>query len=439
MSRKGSIITIVSTLIIAATAYVVAVAVNNRLHSSDTQPEDPAAFLVLKENKDFVTTEAGVEGSRELAIQNQAERPLAISLESTDCTCVRAYLCLAPENRKGADAKEMPRRGSDLSLTWQELEKRGKSCTIPPKAHGILRLTWKTPIVGEHVFWANFLVEDGPNQGNRRVEVPVRLVESVSLRAEQDLTARMVDVGSMRDGQKCSASFVCFSQTRDEFSITAAPPQDDPHAEYAAPQTLASKELQALSEKLKLSVRAAYRVGVTIHEHVGKQRLDIGPFHRMVAWKIDVPADLPGHQLTAHVDGTVHGEVWLKTPEGKAFIDLGTIKPSDSKSVLVTLLSRDPQLSLTVDEEQTLNIVKVELLDGKVGTKSDTSKTWQVRVQFRWESFFRGPFPNPDRPGYESAALCSAVFRITRQGATSAKDQSPRRLLVPIRGNVRSF
>jgi hypothetical protein len=93
-----------------------------------------------------------------------------------------------------------------------------------------------------------------------------------------------------------------------------------------------------------------------------------------------------------------------------------------------------------VDEEATLSFLRVELLDGQEGKATGSGKTWRVRLRFRTDSLFRGDFPNPGRQDYNAAVLCCVVFRVSEAESGAVADSlTARRLLVPVRGTVKSF
>lgn len=308
---------------------------------------------------------------------------------------------------------------------------------LPPRRQGLLRMTWKTKSVGNHVFWADLFLAEADERGRRRIEVPVQLIEAVHLGPEDNPSGKEIDIGRFDSGEERTARFLGYSLTRDKFTLAPAPAVEDPCLAYGSPQPLRREELHALSEKIGTTVRSGYRLTVTVKEHVGDRRLDIGPFHRRVVWKSDA---FPDHRVGSHINGTVRGEVSLASPENRELVDLGTIAPEAPQPVVFTLHSHDPRLRLAVDKERSLSFLRAELLDGEDGKMVGKEKTWRVRVVFRTDSLFRGVFPNAQRRGVDSAAVCSIVFRIPHaETAGASAKQSERRLLVPVRGTVKSF
>jgi hypothetical protein len=454
MSKKIVLVLVVAVAALGAGVGFVTLALSARRPAADSTPRPAVPSFVIEEEQDPVRAEAEVEGHRDLRFRNRGDRPVTVRLEETDCGCAHVLAWVAPEAWGGLGPQEFLKRAEELPPAWQTLEQGGKGFTAPPAAEGLLRLQWTTPSVGDHRFWARLGLDDGQDRGSRQVEVPVHLVALVRLRPEDGPDGGEVDVGRLNAGGERTARLLCYSQTRDKFTLLPAPPGNDPCVSYGTPQPLTREEMQALSGKVGTAVRAGYRVTVTVREQAGDNRLDMGPFRRRVVWKTDV---IPGHQVSTHVNGTVRGEVWLAAPltlpsppggEGRVrgedeSVDLGLVLPTDPKPLIFTLHSSDPQLRLTLDGESTVEFLKVELLgpgeerDNLVKEGADAGgKSWRVRVLFRTDSLFRGPFPNPARPGYDSAGLCSVVFFVSRQGEAG---QPPRRLFVPVRGTVRGF
>jgi hypothetical protein len=430
MSKKMVIALVVTVLVVVGAGLgLLAMVLPARQHAPDTPPRLAVPALLIEENNDPVRAESVVEGHRDLSWHNRADRPVTFRLEETDCACVRVLIWVAPDGWEGLDAQAFRKRAAESALVWQPLEPGGEGLTLPPRGQGLVRLKWQTPAVGDHRFWVHFRVDDGEDRGRRRVEVPVHLIEPVTLRAEDDPRETEIDVGRLEAGEERTARWLCWSGTRDKFTLTPAP-TGNPHLLCGVPQPLTPQEMQALSAKVGTTVRAGYRLTVTVRERAADTRLDMGPFRRRVVWKTDLA---PDHRVSTHVNGTVRGEVSLREHD---FIDLGTFLPTNPKPLIFTLESHDAQLRLTVDEENTLAFLQVELLDGEEGCVSGSDKTWRVRARFRTDSLFRGPIPNRDRPGYDTAEVCSVVFLVSRPGQTG---RPARRLLVPVRGTARPF
>jgi hypothetical protein len=405
----------------------------DRGQATNPQPQRPGPSLAIEETNDPIKTEAGIEGRRDLRFENPADRPVTARLTWKDCDCSQVLACVAPAAWGDPDAAELRKRAADPALAWQKLEQGGGGLTVPVGGVGLLRLTVKTEKVGDHIFGVELGVDDGEGRGRQRLQVYVHTDPSVRVGTEDDPGRPETDVGRLSAGDERTARFLCYSTTRDRFQLTPAPPAGDPCIRYGTPRPLTAEELRALSAKAGTAVRAGYRVAVTVRERADQARLDIGPFRRKVVWKTDV---YPGHEVSAHVSGTVRGEVALAAPEDKAFIDLGTVSAPHPKPVTFTLESRDPQLQLAVDEKGTLDFLQVDLLDGKDGTATAGGKSWQVRVVFRAGAPFMGQFPHPDRAEYDSPAACCIAFLLSRPGSDGAP---ARRLLVPVRGTVRSY
>jgi hypothetical protein len=449
MSKKMVLALVAALLVLGSGIGLVTVVLSGWRHAPGPPPRPAVPALVIEENKDPVRAESVVEGHRDVPLHNRADRPVTVRLEQTDCGCARVLVWVAPREWEGLGEEAFRERAATASRTstegrqagWQPLAPGGEAVTLPPRGHALARLKWETSSVGDHTFWARFWVDDGEDRGRRQMDVPVHFVAPVLLRPEDDPKGTEIDVGRLGAGEERTARLLCWSTTRDKVTLTPAP-TGDPHLLCAAPQPLTPEETRALSDKIGRAVRCGYRVTVTVRERADDTRLDMGPFRRRVVWKTDLAA---GHQVSAWVNGTVRGEVWLSSPssadggEGgkeEAFVDMGTFLPADAAPMSFTLESHDPQLRLTVDEQNTVDFLKAEMLDGEDGKPTGGDKTWRVRIRFRADSLFRGPFPNRDRSGYDTAELCSVVFLVSRPGQTG---RPARRLLVPVRGTARPF
>lgn len=402
--------------------------------AADSKSQGPVSPLRIEEQKDPVIGESGVEAHRDLRFQNQANKPLTIQLLSTDCECASVLAWVAPDEWKGLDSQAFLKRAAEPTLKWQTLKLGGESFTIPPQSHGLIRVTWKAIKVGASSIGIGLSVDDGERKLTQRFAVPVNFVAPVWFCAEGNLNVKSLDLGRLKPGSEGTAKLLCCSTTRKKFTLTPAPLSDDPRIVYGTPQPLTSEEIQALPKTGDGDpVLSAYRVKITVRERAGDKRFDIGPFHRSIVYKSDVYA---GHIVTTFIDGTVEGEVALAASEGKDFVDLGLVIPTEPKPVTFTLESRDPQLRLTLDEERSIDFLNIELLDGKEGKSAEKGKRWRVRVVFRTDALFRGPIPNPNNPGYVTAMQCSVVFFVSRPGT----EASPAlRLFVPVRGTIRGY
>jgi hypothetical protein len=430
MSKKKVIaLTGVAVLVLGAGVGLSAVLLPAWRRGPASPPRPAVPELAIEETTEPVGAESVVEGHRDVPWHNRSDRAVTVRLEETDCGCARVLVWVAPQEWEGLDAQAFRERAAATAPTWRPL-RPGEPFTFPPRGHALARLKWETPSVGDHRFWARFWVDDGEDRGRRQMNVPVHFVEPILLRPEDDPKAAEIDIGRLHGSDERTARWLCWSQTRDRFTLTPVP-TGDAHFLCGDPQPLTGEEMKALADRAGTTVRAGYRVTVTVRERADDTRLDLGPLRRRVVWKTDLA---PGHEVSTHVGGTVRGEVGLSSPED--FVDLGTVLPTDPKPLTFALQSGDPQLRLTVDEEKTLPFLAVELLDGEEGKAAAGDKTWRVRVRFRTDSLFRGPIPNPDRRGFDSAALCSVVFLVARQGQAG---QPARRLLVPVRGTVRPF
>jgi hypothetical protein len=437
MRTKRLLLATVAVLALAAGVGIATFGFPSRQRETRLSSLESKAALEIEENPLPLTAEAETAGFHDFRFHSRRDASVRIGVELKACQCASVLIWVAPGGWKALEAQEFHRRAAASAPTWTTLEQDGDGFAIPPDGAGLLRLMWKQTKHGDALFWAALWVDDGEDRKHQQIEVPLHFVEPVVVRAADHPLNTEVEVGSLGAGEERTARFVCFSTTREKFAVTPANrPADGAHPCFAssAAQPLSAAELKTLSEKLGKTVRSGYRLSVTVAERSGDTRLDFGPFHHPMSWTSDIG---PGHQVSSYVNGTVQGEVKLAHANGKPIVDLGAISPGAPRAVVFTLESSDPQLQLTVDEDKTLEFLKVELLDGPTGKPADNRKNWQVRVVFRSGSLFRGKFPNRERPGYDSPVRCALVFRITREenGAVPA-GQPARRLFVPVRGSV---
>jgi hypothetical protein len=317
---------------------------------------------------------------------------------------------------------------------WTTLNVEGEIFTVPPRAEGLMRLQWTAKKVGDQRYWARLWFDDEGTRTYQRVEAIVKVVEPVFLCAEDDPRWADVNVGRLKAGEKRTAQFLCWSKTRQHFTVAAAPSPADRCFTYGEPQPLTGAELKSLSEKEGANLQVGFRLTVAASERVGGAQLDVGPFRRQVNWRTDIA---PGHELHGTVSGSVLGEVKLVDAPGKEYVDLGKVAPNDPAPMTFALESNDPSIQLSLDEKSTLHFLAAELLDGKEGRPIQGGRSWRVRVQYRKDSDFRGPFPQRERPGYDSDVACSVVFHLARQGTPGELNSQPfRRLFVPVHGVV---
>ncbi|HEY7330358.1 MAG TPA: hypothetical protein VH592_22150 [Gemmataceae bacterium] len=394
---------------------------------------DPASALLIEEQREPVTTESGVEGHHDFRFLNQAYRPLTMRLDRTDCQCAHVQICVTPDEWKERDSQAFLNHASEAALTWQLLERGGPSFVIPARSEGLIRVVWKAIKVGASSIGIVLKVEGGGIESTQNLAALVNFVTPAFFCSADDPKVTEIDVGRMKPGDERTAHFLCYSTTRAKFTLTPVP-STDPCIAYGTPQALTPEEIQALSQKAGIAdVRGGYHVKVTVREKSGDYRLDIGPFHRRIAFTTDV---YPDHRVSTYVNGTVQGELSVAASDAKDSIDLGMIVPTEPRPTTFIVESRDPLIQLTVDEEKTLPFLKVELLDGKEGKTTDRGKRWQVRVEFLRDALFRGVFPDPSRAGYDSPDMSSVVFLVSRLGQPTTRE---RRFLVPVRGSVRSY
>src|SRR5262249_43054983 len=217
---------------------------------------------------------------------------------------------------------------------------------------------------------------------------------------------------------------------REKFTVKSQPSKPDPCIIYGEPTPLTAAELDKLSKKQSRKALSGYRVAITVRERSGDHQLDIGPFRREVVWESNAGKE----PCPVHVQGVVRGEVnaFVAGNPDTPRLHMGIVNPAGTQQFKIRLETVNPQVEVTLDD-RTTNFLKVDVVDGKEGKKEifgdgSTRKTWTVYVSIRPDANYFGPFPDLEKPGYES---CAVVFKITHAGATN---EQPRRLKVPVAG-----
>jgi hypothetical protein len=382
------------------------------------------------------TQEAYTPGHYAFHFKSLADTPTTVGVNRKNCKCASVDICLAPEEWS-TDEAALAGKAEDPGLQWTPLEKDGDGFTIPPGADGWIRVGWKDDKAGDQRFAAEMWVFEQGSGVVVTMEVGVSFIDPVSICWEEEQQKTDASVGKLSPGEQRETHFLLWSCTREKFTLTQLQPKDDPCISIGPMTPLSAEELKYLSmEPRKNKALFGYRVAVTVKERDGERQLDIGPFRRGIAWKADDIAE----PVRASVGGNVLGEISASVAGSPEYprLDMGSIDPANPTVHEIHLESANPQVELTVDEKS-CDLVKVELVEGSKGkdvTLNDgsTRRKWTVKVSFRPESGFRGPFPSWERPGY-TPADCMVAFKITHAGA---KDERPRRVRIPISGQVRN-
>ncbi|HZT81233.1 MAG TPA: hypothetical protein VFA26_13470 [Gemmataceae bacterium] len=372
------------------------------------------------------------EGHYNFWFTNDTAGPLKVGVARKGCTCSSVLVCLAPDGVKELSEEERAKRAEESGLPWEALENDHQSVTVPPGAGGWVRLGWKGKEPGSKRMTALMWFGD-PDSGNtQQLEVPVNLVHPVRVFAGEQPGQVEASVDKLNAGDQATVTFIVWSSTRPKFALKPAPLREDPCLSYGKPEPLTSEELEKKSQEFKTPVLCGYKATVTLREQADDEhRLDLGPFRRRITWATDV-ADEPA---TGFITGqVVSEEVSVDTGAERNRPPIVELNVSRGLQGLAkfTVESRVPDVELRPDETRTADFLKVE-----VGPPEDGAvRQWRVTASFRPESGFRGPFPDRERPGYESTAIYLNLYRKGESSKTAAKPW--RRIRVPVMGFVPS-
>jgi hypothetical protein len=434
MSAKQLVIVILAVVLIAVAFAAKQVFLSGHGTTDDKPPPptDKSPLIIVSDASGPRYEEAFTAGHHAFRFRNKRTEPVHVGINWKNCKCAGVEICLAPDGWKLLDEAELAKRVEDSSLDWQELQKDGSGFTIPPEAIGWIRIGWRGDKgIGDQQFSADLWLFDPESGIGHNLSVPVSFVEAVRVRAEDNDTMPDAFAGRMNAGEHATVKFLFFSSTRKQFTLQPDTTRKDPLLMYGEATPLSKEDLEKYAKMHERRYLCAYRCSVTVHEQAGGAQLDIGPFHRRVAWKSDA-TKMP---IESHINGVVLGEVVVVSGEkGDPRVDMGAINPRRPAPFDFVLESDNPQVELTLDKERTVDFLKVETPDGPAGkviAPGSPRRSWTVTISFDPQSEFRGMFPDKERTGYESTGV---VFKITHAGVKGGQE---RRIKVLVRGQVR--
>jgi hypothetical protein len=375
--------------------------------------------------------EAFTAGHHAFRFRSKVDKPTTVGVNWKNCKCASVEICIAPNEWKALPEVELVKKAEDPSLEWTPLDKEGKGFDIPGMAIGWVRIGWKADKSGDERFKADLWLYSPDHGIGFPLEIGVSFVEAVRIRCADDLEKIDPYIGRLGPGDQKDAKLVIWSSTRESFTLEPAPARPDPCFHYGDPKKLTDEQLKRLTQNSRKAL-SGYEVAITVHERAEDKQLDIGPFRREVRWKSDAVKD----PIRAHVQGIILGEVTASVAGSEEpRLDMGVMNAGRPRVHKIHLETENSKVELALDDA-TCDFLQVKMLDGKEGKKEDLGdgtarKTWTVNVSFRSDSGFRGRFPDPDKPGYES---CAVVFRIAHAGDPN---EAPRRIKVMVRGQVR--
>src|SRR5262249_15778700 len=142
-----------------------------------------------------------------------------------------------------------------------------------------------------------------------------------------------------------------------------------------------------------------YRIPVTVRERTedGKQQFEQGPFRRSITiTPSDADGDLP--VLTAHLNGTIKGDVLVVSGRDDGPVDLEPVPARRGPTKKVTLESDTPGLELTKVKHP--SFMDVELAKEPTGSGR---QTWVLTIRVK-PGAASGVFPR-DEEGYRDTGI----------------------------------
>ncbi|HYT89428.1 MAG TPA: hypothetical protein VEL76_12045, partial [Gemmataceae bacterium] len=366
--------------------------------------QDPLKTAYLPEYEVF-TDELFDPGYYDFIFKNVAGQSVEVGLESQGCRCSRVEACALADAewaayRKAHEAgnlvKHTPREGVKDGLPWSTLPKDAKAgLLVPAGSQTVVRLHWDghkeepEQVQLTAKIWASPAGKSDARQHVAQLVATVAYVRPVHFFPEK------VEVGALSsEGASASASFECWSATRDLKVEVDRSKEQDPRFTFTA-TPLTEEECRDLEKRLSARdiatrVRSAYRVSVRVHERKDGKQLDLGAFHKQAPLLISGNGKLLTKVHLPRVRGMVLGEIRLGALEDQDKINLKFFKSSFGTSATVQLWAK-PHLELQyVDFTPAhLNLdVKLKKTDQRV---SDW-RVWEVKVTVP-PNAASGPFP----------------------------------------------
>lgn len=235
----------------------------------------------------------------------------------------------------------------DKEKRWQKLEHKGDKISIPAESTvGLVRLAWKKDSPGEDYVQIELQTSQGNEKRKETVVVAARF--GAPVRVRQDRMA-IHDLNVV--GQEETVEILCFSPTRERFSLTAKEARDHPcftcTLKPLTTQELATQAKEVGAQKLL----SGYRVTVKVQERAPNSKvLSLGPFGR----RIILTPDTEQEPLEVLVTGMVRGELGMLDDnlEPVSLIDLQTFRTQRGISKTMVLVAEKPGLELELKSSQ---------------------------------------------------------------------------------------
>jgi hypothetical protein len=320
---------------------------------------------------------------------NRKDQPVRVGVEKKNCQCARVEWALLPAEQWGKDLTTPP---AAANLAWQELTENSGTAEVPAGAAGGIRVSWQAheqPVFKQ--IFATLLTESKGKGGVPfRVEADINFVPPVRVLADKARPGserpNEALVTDMEENSVETATFYCWSSTRDKFSLKIDPPSD-PCLSCGDPQPLTAKELEQVGAAHNIHMRCGYRLVATVREQTpdGKKHLDLGYFRR----HLTLHPEPDGEPVQAVVVGLVRGELEIGLGDEKNVIRLGSFAvASGVPHKIITLSTEKSDVDLEVaDYPPFLAKPKLELVPQAAGG----GKTWELTVTIPPNSGLDGP------------------------------------------------
>jgi hypothetical protein len=355
-------------------------------------------------DKDYIPEfELGTGGHYDFEFSNTSDTDAELGVAATTCVCSGIQVCVfqntqqRDEHRKGKEPAGLTWTDVKTDPTWQ------KSVVIPSQATGVLRLGWKgTQTVPEQLrleatVW-NRPAAIRRNNSFQKLTVLVSYVQPAIFDRDK------IDLGSPGPSDGSTASFLCWSATRE---LDVKPASEDKRLQIET-RPLTPQELKALSEQLRKSgkrVRSAWKVTLTLFEEKDGKQLDMGLLLKPVPLSITSNAQ-PVVVKMPDYRANIRGDVFLGPQE-----EGGRIEFKGTATRKVTLFApKGAKLSFEKCDPSQLDM-KVELTP-----KDDTRTRWEMVVTAKPEP---GLFPEDsvlvlrcELPAQGNAPAVTRLYRI---------------------------
>jgi hypothetical protein len=359
--------------------------------------------------------ESNGEGHYDFWFQNPNDFTVEIGLNQKSCTCSNvAALILTPEEEEGlrkkkpvsgvpqvSDASAGPldilaaavalnEEGKALFLKeskrWQPLREGNESpvASIPAKATGIVRLSWKGKQGVQRLIAEMWGQESGKAKTRNvvaKLEVPVVIVAPIQVFPETEAAF------TLEPTQSHEFECLCWSSTRPKFQIKSAKEESNDPCIRCTFSPIGGEELprwigilnanlEKTTQPIPTQILCMYRVMVKVDERLpGGPQMALGPFMRKVVITTD-QEDYP--TVTINVQGVVRGDIKVGTDEDYDRVSLKSFSARRGTTVTVPIFSSLADVVLQVKSKKP-DYLKVELQE-KNKEAGEVGKRWGLVV-----------------------------------------------------------